>query len=301
MTRTHSLPEFDSSTNILVDTPTDDSSEMTAILEVLSQADPHSIIAVTYGQPDDPFLQRWQRHIEPPPEFLRVIAVGQSTRSTTAQAALHNIVRPIAQPDDLAKVQAEITTMLSDAPGEPVLWFNSLTRLLEQVSLSEVVDFFGIVSRQLSETDGTGYFHIDTKVHDSITLAPLHMLADEQIRLVDGTWTIQSVADDVRDPPPFDELFDILRSSQRRTVLHYLFTTDGLIFIDELTVAVARRETGSDTIAEHQRREAAMSLRQFHLPKLADKGLIEYSTETGQVSVCEPARAAKPFLALVCE
>lgn len=79
-----------------------------------------------------------------------------------------------------------------------------------------------------------------------------------------------------------DELFDILSNSRRRHVVELLDEHGGSAEFRELTDAVARRETGVP-VSYDERKRVYVSLRQSHLPRLADAGVVEYDPDRGTV------------------
>jgi DNA-binding transcriptional ArsR family regulator len=79
-----------------------------------------------------------------------------------------------------------------------------------------------------------------------------------------------------------DELFDILRNARRRHVVELLDEYGGEAEFRELTDAVARRETGAP-VSYEERKRVYVSLRQSHLPRLADAGVVEYDRDRGTV------------------
>ena len=79
-----------------------------------------------------------------------------------------------------------------------------------------------------------------------------------------------------------DELFDILSNSRRRHVVEFLDEQGGETSFRELTDAVALRETG-DPVSYDERKRVYVSLRQSHLPRLAEAGVVEYDRDRGTV------------------
>lgn len=79
-----------------------------------------------------------------------------------------------------------------------------------------------------------------------------------------------------------DELFTLLSSSRRRHVVELLDEQGGEAMFRELTDAVARRETG-EPVRYDQRKRVYVSLRQSHLPRLADAGVVEYDRDRGTI------------------
>lgn len=75
-----------------------------------------------------------------------------------------------------------------------------------------------------------------------------------------------------------DTIFDVLSNRRRRYVLYRLANADGSIGFDRLAGRVAAdvRNAEIREVTSDERRRVAVSLRQIHLPKLADVGLVTY-------------------------
>lgn len=106
-----------------------------------------------------------------------------------------------------------------------------------------------------------------------------------------------------RSPPSElskDAIFDLLRSSRRREVLHYLNEQATETNIGTLAEHVAAVENDIDVneLTSTQRKRVYISLYQSHLPKMADHGVIEYD-DRGTVRLLEPAELLFPYLCAV--
>mgnify|MGYP000291177524 CR=1 FL=1 len=86
-----------------------------------------------------------------------------------------------------------------------------------------------------------------------------------------------------------DELFDVLSNSRRRAVLHYLkqHTGDCPIGISELSRVLAawEQDIPKEQVAYDDRHSVHTSLQQFHLPKMADSGLVSYNEQETEVGL----------------
>lgn len=83
-----------------------------------------------------------------------------------------------------------------------------------------------------------------------------------------------------------NETFDILTHPHRRYALYYLTNESEAVDIDSLATAIAARE-GDDTVTgpNSVHKDIETALHHKHLPKLADAGIITYSSRTGSVSL----------------
>lgn len=99
------------------------------------------------------------------------------------------------------------------------------------------------------------------------------------------------------DPSMLDVFFQSLADSRRRVVLSYLLDdTGGSTTFDELVDGVVEAETHS---LPPDRRSVAVTLDHNHLPKLAEKGLIEYDRDRGVVQTTRRTEQIRPYMGVV--
>lgn len=103
---------------------------------------------------------------------------------------------------------------------------------------------------------------------------------------------------------PRKEIFDVLSNERRQCVLHYLKQHEGRrVELRELVDHVAAWE--NDTTPEHlnsdERKRVYTALRQSHLPKLDDAGVIEYEHMRGEVELTDQARQVQLYMEYVPE
>ncbi|MFC7135571.1 DUF7344 domain-containing protein [Halobaculum litoreum] len=79
-------------------------------------------------------------------------------------------------------------------------------------------------------------------------------------------------------------VFELLASVRRRYVVEHLDAADDTVEVRPLIDAIAEREFGEDP-AYDERKRVYVSLRQTHLPRLADARVIEYDADRGRVAV----------------
>lgn len=82
-----------------------------------------------------------------------------------------------------------------------------------------------------------------------------------------------------------DEWFDVLRSSQRRYLLYYLYDLDDPVTTyDDATAAVANYEAaGTDADATPTREAIRRALHHVHLPRLETAGVLECDPRQGSI------------------
>lgn len=88
--------------------------------------------------------------------------------------------------------------------------------------------------------------------------------------------------------PSDDEVFELLSNQRRRFVLHYLRREpEAAVSLSTLSERVAGWENGADPaeLAYSERKSVRNSLHQFHLPKLADAGIVTYDDCADEISL----------------
>ena len=91
--------------------------------------------------------------------------------------------------------------------------------------------------------------------------------------------------------PSDDEVFELLSNQRRRFVLHYLRRNpEASVSLSTLSERVAGWEHDTDPaeLAYSERKSVRNSLHQFHLPKLADAGIVTYDEQAGEISLEDP-------------
>lgn len=101
---------------------------------------------------------------------------------------------------------------------------------------------------------------------------------------------------------PRDQIFEVLSNERRRYVLHYLKKQDGnRVELRELVdqVAAWENDTSVEKLDSAERKCVYTALRQSHLPKLDDVGIVEYDNLRGEVVLTEAAREVQQYLEYV--
>lgn len=102
--------------------------------------------------------------------------------------------------------------------------------------------------------------------------------------------------DDGATNPTADALLDALADAGRRAVLDRLVATGGPCTVEDLTEAVVA-DDGVPWATDPG--VAGTALHHVHLPKLADAGLLEYDTRSGDVVGTSALAVAEPYLDLL--
>jgi hypothetical protein len=96
-----------------------------------------------------------------------------------------------------------------------------------------------------------------------------------------------------------NDLFEVLNNSRRRCALHYLKQhADRRVGLRELVdhVAAWENNTTVDKVESAKRKSVYTALRQSHLPKMDDAGVIEYDILRGEVELTDAAQGAELYL-----
>lgn len=98
----------------------------------------------------------------------------------------------------------------------------------------------------------------------------------------------------------FDITFDLLSNRRRRCTLVCLLEQQETIPLADLAEAVAIREQGTPIteFSAEEIQEVETSLYHWHIPKLADAGVVEYEPERTLVKLTEIPDQIERFIAL---
>lgn len=96
-----------------------------------------------------------------------------------------------------------------------------------------------------------------------------------------------------------DDVFFVLSNYRRRFILEYCRGRDEPIGLRELSEALAAYENGIDKglTTAPQRKRAYVSLRQTHLPKLDELGILEFDQRRGEILPGSDLSELEPYLA----
>jgi len=99
-----------------------------------------------------------------------------------------------------------------------------------------------------------------------------------------------------------EEIFEVLSNARRRCIVHFLKTQeDRRIELCEIVdyVAAWEADTSIDDLDSGRRKSVYSAVRQTHLQKLEDAGLIEYDHMRGSVELTDALREAQLYLEYV--
>ena len=95
-----------------------------------------------------------------------------------------------------------------------------------------------------------------------------------------------------------DEIYTLLSNRRRRNVIHSLLDDGPESNIGELATLLAAWENGcsADEVTSKQRKRVYTALRQTHLPKLAEAGVLEYDEDRGSVELTPAGTELRKYL-----
>ncbi|WP_321112712.1 DUF7504 family protein [Halorussus salinisoli] len=175
-----------------------------ACLDLLTFDDPAegNVLWVTYARSPDACINDWLARAGKQPRNLRVVSVGETTRS--AKTAAGNVTGPtqgddvvvtLSNPGDLTGLGIKLSEILKEwgTDGNPtVACFDSLTALLQYGDLQTVYKFLHVLTGRFDAADVTAHFHLDPDACDQQTVSTLTSLFDTVVELDDGEWTVRS-------------------------------------------------------------------------------------------------------------
>lgn len=94
------------------------------------------------------------------------------------------------------------------------------------------------------------------------------------------------------------QIFDVLSSQRRRFVIHYLLRNEGQGDLQEIATYVAAWENGTapEDIESKLRTRAYTTLRQTHLPKMDEYGVIVFEPDSGDITLTPTGRLLREYL-----
>jgi DNA-binding transcriptional ArsR family regulator len=98
---------------------------------------------------------------------------------------------------------------------------------------------------------------------------------------------------------PEAEIYGILSNPRRREALRHLDRTPSAVGVGDLAAAIATAETGQSPPPRAVRESVSASLRQTHLPKLAELGVLEYDRERREVRLLDAYTDVDPYMDVV--
>lgn len=169
-------------------------------LSATSGVDPTAgdLLAVTYGESADDWLDDWSERVGRPAGELAVLGAGEFARSAASAGAAPTplpgvgTVESLGDPTDLAAMAERVRAHLRrwrDRPRRTVLVFETVSDLLSHADARTAFDFLHVVTHQVRETDAAGAYFLDPDGADPETVRTLTGLFDAVVEPDGDGWT----------------------------------------------------------------------------------------------------------------
>jgi hypothetical protein len=100
-----------------------------------------------------------------------------------------------------------------------------------------------------------------------------------------------------------DDAYELLSNQRRRYALHHLKRTDAPSELGDLSEHVAfwENDVPKREVNAAERKRVYTSLQQFHLPKMEEKGIVEFDQRAGTIELTPSAEDLDLYLEVVTE
>jgi len=171
--------------NVLLCAPSLSGAESETCTDLLVPSDPDdaNVLWVTFRRDATACVDQWFATTDAEPQNGAVIVVSESGGPSDLDGIE---VETISSPSDLTGLGIAIGEFLSAWEGDTVVCFDSLTAMLQYVTVETAYEFIHTITGQLYAADARAHFHIDPTAHDSQTVDSIASLFDATIRLGDG-------------------------------------------------------------------------------------------------------------------
>ncbi|UTF55280.1 DUF7504 family protein [Natronosalvus rutilus] len=201
------LDQYDPGSSVLVVSPSMDASDIVTTVEGIRSPDPtdkaddeRPTVVVSRVHTAEAILDAWRSRIGDFPSQFSIVSIGEVTRSITAGTSSVELPQAhiltvgtedvtgigIAIGDALSrwdegKGETEDSNTDSSPNQHPILWFESLTPLLERKGLEMTFRFLHVTLEEIRRADAVAYVHVDSSVHDRETIMTLTHLFDDVV------------------------------------------------------------------------------------------------------------------------
>lgn len=178
-------------TSVLLTGPTRDDRVTTAGLSFLSTPSPavNDVHWVTMLRSPEDVVRVWDEQVADAPASLSFVEVG-ATRRRPDTASLTETFRysttHTESPSNLTALGIRLiegTASTTTADGQHRLWFESLSTLLQYVSIEAAFQFVHTLHSQFSGTDAAVCYHLDPALHETRTVYRLLSVCDVWMRV----------------------------------------------------------------------------------------------------------------------
>lgn len=187
---------FAPATNVLLLAPTLAGGVVSAYPDPLTDELPAEtdVLVVTLVRPVGEHLRNWRANGYTPANLGIVDATPGSPAETDAPLSANVGIERVEGPGNLTALGVAATAFLdewADDGNQIVVYFDSLTSLLQYVEPERAFRFVHALTRRINEAGAVGYFHLGADAHDEETVRTLQPLFDETIEVTaDGECTL---------------------------------------------------------------------------------------------------------------
>jgi hypothetical protein len=94
-------------------------------------------------------------------------------------------------------------------------------------------------------------------------------------------------------------VYEILSSDRRRHTINYLRASDEGVEVNDIAEYIAEKETGESPPPKDARKTVYVSLHQTHLPKMDDLDIVNYDTDTKEVTLSDSFQDVAVYMEVV--
>lgn len=138
------------------------------------------LLAVSYTRTGAEWSAAWREELGALPRRSVVVGVDDAVREGSDEA-VDGVVETSESPDDLTGIGIALSEYLSSwgsEDGDVVVCFDSLTALLQYVSLERAYRFLHVLTGRAAAVGARAHYHLDPGAHEDRTLATLTSLFD---------------------------------------------------------------------------------------------------------------------------
>ncbi|PSP96710.1 hypothetical protein BRC94_11835 [Halobacteriales archaeon QS_5_70_17] len=137
------------------------------------------LIAVSYTRTGTEWSAAWEERLGTLPGRSVIVGVDDAVRESDGGRS--DVVETNESPDDLTGIGITLSEYLSSwgcEGGDLVVCFDSLTALLQYVSLQRAYRFLHVLTGRAAAVGARSHYHLDPGAHDDRTVATLTSLFD---------------------------------------------------------------------------------------------------------------------------
>jgi hypothetical protein len=177
--------QLSGATNILLEQPSLGGGR-DVCTSLLTEAEPQNVLFVTFtrqasacvGQLDDEAVDN-----------VGVITVGDASAAVEDDTVVTDTV---STPSDLTGLGISIGKFLSEFEEPVLVCFDSLTSMLQYVTVQTAYEFLHAVTGQIHAANARAHFHIDPSAHGDQDVAAIASLFDARVSLGDSDPEVQT-------------------------------------------------------------------------------------------------------------